>query len=113
MYLITKTSNIIELTVVWVIVKFFDGMIVITTLSIIRNKIEQIDFGKFSGFIGAATPISIMILGLIIMGFFSGISVNDKIMLLAFFQLISCIVVMFIVNGEFDVSSTKSSYNFV
>lgn len=100
MYFFANASNITELTITWIGAQFFYGMVSTACYSIVPEQIEKEKFGRVSGFIGAATPACVMIGSMIVMGLYSAIPVQQKIMIIAAAQIIGGIIAALLVNEK-------------
>lgn len=100
MYLFANSSSITELTVTWIGAQFFYGMVATACYSIVPEQIEKEKFGRVSGLMGAAPPACVMLGSMIVMGLYSGIPVQQKIMIIATAQVIGGIFAALLVNDK-------------
>lgn len=100
MYLFANSTTITELTITWIGAQFFYGMVSTACYSIVPEQIEKEKFGRVSGFIGAATPACVMIGSLIVMGLYSAIPVQQKILIIATAQIVGGIIAALLVNEK-------------
>jgi len=107
MYAFANAESIPYLTVSWIAAQFFYGMVSTSCFSIVPEQVEQERFGRVSGLLGAAPPIFVMLGSLVVMGYFSEISVQSKIIMIASVQLVSGIVsALLIIEPPFEKSVT-------
>lgn len=107
MYLFANSTTITELTITWIGAQFFYGMVSTACYSIVPEQIEKERFGRVSGFIGAATPACVMIGSMIVMGLYSAIPVQQKILIIAAAQIIGGITAALLVNEKPFVRDTQ------
>jgi len=100
MYLFANASNITELTITWIAAQFFYGMVATACYSIVPEQIEKEKFGRVSGLMGAAPPACVMLGSMVVMGLYSGIPVQHKIMIIATAQVIGGILAALLVKDK-------------
>jgi MFS family permease len=100
MYFFANANNITELTITWIGAQFFYGMVSTACYSIVPEQIAKEKFGRVSGLIGAATPACVMVGSMIVMGLYSEIPVQQKIMIIAVAQIIGGIIAALLVNEK-------------
>lgn len=88
MYLFANAESIAVLTIFWILAQFFYGMVTTSCFSLVPEQIDQEKFGRVSGLIGASAPASVMLGSMVVMGYFSAIPVQQKIMMIAAAQLV-------------------------
>ncbi len=113
---INYSENIYIIAAFWVLVKFSYGMVSGYFMSLIPKNISDNLFGRMSGLTGAITPLFIMIFSIIILGLYSGSSVEKKLLLLSNGQLVGAIVSCFFllkiktITEKIEASPVKKGY---
>ncbi|PJC87207.1 hypothetical protein CSW98_04710 [Vibrio sp. HA2012] len=92
MYLFSQAENIPQLTIGWIAAQFFYSMVTTACFSIVPEQVDQEKFGRVSGFIGAAPPVFVMLGSMIVMGYFSEVSVQNKIIMIAVAQVVAGLI---------------------
>ncbi|WP_068716900.1 MFS transporter [Vibrio tritonius] len=92
MYFFANATSIFMLACTWIFAQFFYGMVTNSSYSIVPEQVDQEKFGRVSGFIGASAPAFVMLGSMIVMGYFSAVSVQDKILMIAFGQLVGGLI---------------------
>lgn len=92
MYFFANSTSIPMLTATWIAAQFFYGMVSTACFSIVPEQIAPEKFGRVSGLMGAATPVCVMTGSMVVMGHYSAIPVQHKIMIIAVAQLIGGII---------------------
>lgn len=100
MLFLSYANNIIILITFWVLSNFSYGLVSLLYFVLIPKIFKSSNFGKVSGLTGSLIPLAVMIISIIIMGGFSGISIENKILLIASIQLFCNLVICRLVDLE-------------
>lgn len=90
-------------------VQFFYGMVSLSCYAIVPEQVEPEKFGRVSGMFGAAAPMFVMS-GMMIMGAFADVPVQQKLLVIAIIQLI-CGILATILIKDSQFKGNKSSEN--
>ena len=110
MYAFAHAESIPTLAAFWIAAQFFYGMVSTSCFSIVPEQIDQEKFGRVSGLLGAATPVFVMLGSMVVMGYFSEIPVQDKIMMIASVQVVAGVIsALLIIEPPFKKPETSLS----
>ncbi|MEH7097693.1 MFS transporter [Neobacillus vireti] len=96
---LTYAVSIPMLIIAWCLLQFFYSMVSLSCYAIVAEQVDPEKFGRASGLIGAAFPAFVM-LGQMIMGAFSDSSVQSKLIVIIFVQLICGVVAAALVKDN-------------
>ncbi|EKN4146632.1 MFS transporter [Yersinia enterocolitica] len=100
------STTLFQLAIAWIAIKFFYGVVTVTCLALIPEQVDISHYGRVSGLISVSSPFCIMLMTMIIMGYFSDVNVQYKIIMIAIVQLICALVAALLIKDPLMVGST-------
>ena len=108
------SSNIFELILSWTLATLSYGLVTLAYSVLIPEQFKNKNYGRISGLVGTLIPLFIMVVSIIILGVFSYLSVEDKIVLVASVQLLCNLSVIFFITesvNEADILEKNTTVN--
>ena len=109
MFLFSRATNMIELTIYWILAQLFYGLVSTCCYSIVPEQVDQEKFGRVSGLIGAATPVFVMLGSAVVMGTFAESSISSKVMMIALAQVVCGIIATLLIQEEPSIKPDRLS----
>lgn len=109
MFLFSKASNMIELTVFWILAQLFYGLVSTCCYSVVPEQVDSDKFGRVSGLIGASAPVFVMLGSAVVMGTFADSPISDKVMMIAITQVVCGIIATLLINEGPSVRPVHSN----
>ena len=81
------------------LVQFFYGMVSLSCFAIVPEQVDPAKFGRVSGIFGAAAPVFVMS-GMMIMGIFADVPVQQKLFVIAMIQLVCGILASLLIKDH-------------
>lgn len=97
MLTLTYAPSIPVLVLGFCLVQFFYGMVSLSCYATVPEQVDPEKFGRVSGAFGAAAPVFVMI-GMIIMGVFANVPVQQKLFAIAIIQLVGGILAAILIR---------------
>lgn len=91
-------SDMVELIFYWVSVSFSYGLVTLAYFVLIPEQFKSSNYGKISGLVGTLIPLVIMVISMIILGGYSYLAVEDKIILISYIQLICNVLAIYFLD---------------
>ncbi|MBU3099490.1 MULTISPECIES: MFS transporter [Clostridium] len=109
MLTITYAPSMPVLILGFCFVQLFYGMVSLSCYSLVPEQVEPERFGRVSGIFGAAGPIFVMV-GMMIMGVFADVPIQQKLFVITIIQLVCGIMSALLVKDS-HFKGNKSSEN--
>ncbi|VTQ54705.1 sugar (Glycoside-Pentoside-Hexuronide) transporter [Campylobacter jejuni] len=111
MFFLANSSTLTQLTLAWIAVKFFYGVVTTNCLALVPEQIDINRFGRVHGIISAVTPLTIMLTTMLFMGYFSNLTVQNKIIIIALTQLVCAITTALLIETPANAAKQKITGN--